>query len=328
MRPTVLIAYAEHKDVAEELPILEAAGVEIVAAPTLDDPLAQETLPRADALMVTVQPVSAETLRRMDRCRIVCRVGTGLDAIDIPTATALGIWVTSVPDYSIDEVSAHAMALLLAQARQLFPHRRMAVDGPWRYDVAAPIRRLQGQTLGILGLGRIGKASARKGAGLGLRVIACDPFLTDATFAAERVERVDFPTLLAESDFLSLHVPLTDGTRGIIDAAALARMKPTAYLVNTARGEVVDVPAVVEAVRSGRIAGAALDVLPVEPPDANDPVLREERIIVTPHIAWASTAAAADVRVRGATDVVRVLAGERPVYPANELAPVAVGAAR
>lgn len=328
MRPTVLIAYAEHKDVAEERPVLEAAGFEVVAAPTLDDPLAQETLARADALMVTVQPVPAETLRRMPRCRIVCRVGTGLDAIDIPTATALGIWVTSVPDYSIDEVSTHAVALLLALARQLFPHRRMAADGPWRYDTAAPIRRLQGQTLGILGFGRIGKAVARKGAGLGLRVVACDPHLTDAAFAAERVERVDFPTLLAGSDFLSLHVPLTDQTRRIVDAVALARMKPGAYLVNTARGEVVDVPAVVDAVRGGRLAGAALDVLPAEPPAPDDPVLREERIIVTPHIAWASTEAAADVRVRGATDVVRVVSGERPVYPANELSVREPAAAR
>ena len=195
----------------------------------------------------------------------------------------------------------------------------------WRYQTERPIRRIAGQTLGILGLGRIGCASARKGQGLGFTVIAHDPYLSPERFEELGVRRVDFDTLLRESDFLTLHVPLTDETRRIIDARALSLMKPSAFLVNTARGEVVDVDALVDAVRSGTIAGAGIDVLPVEPPPPDHPILHEESILVTPHIGWASTEAGFDVRQRGAQDVVSVLGGGRPKYPANEIATAPAG---
>ena len=327
MTQRVLIGYTNLGGAAIEEDILGAAGVEIVFAPELDAPDLPALLPQVDALMVTLQPVPASLIAQLERCKIICRVGTGVDAIDIAAATEHGIWVTNVPDYSIDEVSTHAIALVLALARRLFAHREAARAGDWRYLADTPIRRLTGQTLGVLGLGRIGRASARKGRGLGLDVIACDPYVGDDVFAEVGARRVDFPTLLAESDYLTLHVPLTDETRRLIDAAALARMKPSAYLINTSRGEVVDTPALLEAVRGGRIAGAGIDVLPVEPPAADDPILSEERIIVTPHIAWASSEAARDVRVRGAEEVVRVLRGESPRYPCNEirLAPAKAG---
>ena len=317
MTQRVLIGYANLGNAAIEAEILGAAGAEMMMAPELDAPDLPDLVRQADALMVTLQPVPASLIAELVQCKIICRVGTGVDAIDIPAATTRGIWVSNVPDYSIDEVSTHAIALVLAQARNLFAHREAARAGDWRYLADTPIRRLAGQTLGVLGLGRIGRASARKGRGLGLEVIACDPYVGDDVFAVVGAHRVDFPTLLAESDYLTLHVPLTEETRHLIDASALARMKPSAYLVNTSRGEVVDIPALVEAVRGNRIAGAAVDVLPVEPPAANDPVLSEERIIVTPHIAWASSEAARDVRVRAAEDVVRVLSGEPPRYSAN-----------
>lgn len=327
-RPKVLIVYAGHKEVGIEREILEAEGAEVIAAQDVDTPLALANYADADALMVSIQPITAAMMDRMPRCRIVCRVGTGMDAIDIPAATARGIWATNVPDYSIDEVSTHAMALLLSMARNLFRHRALSQTGTWRYQTERPIRRLAGQTLGILGLGRIGGASARKGAGLGLDVIACDPFVGDEVFASLNVRRVDFETLLRESDFLTLHVPLSPQTRGIIDARALSSMKPSAFLINTARGEVVDIDALVAAVRSGAIEGAGIDVLPTEPPPPDHPILHEEGIIVTPHIAWASTEAGHDVRERGAQDVVRVLNGGRPKYPWNEVAARTIGAAR
>lgn len=324
MTAKVVIAHANQSGAPIEREILEAAGAEVVAAlaPDLRDSLA--VLRDVDALMVGLHQVTAELLDEMPRLRIVCRVGTGVDAIDIPAATARGVWVTNVPDYSIDEVSTHAISLVLAQARRLFPHREAARGGNWRYLGETPIRRLAGQTLGILGLGRIGRASARKGSGLGLNVIAYDPYVEDAVFAEVGARRVDFATLLRESDFLTLHVPLTVETRQIIDAATLAQMKATAYLVNTARGEVIDIPALVEAVREGRIAGAAIDVLPTEPAPPDDPIFGDERIIVTPHIAWASSEAARDVRVRAAEDVARVLRGEAPWYACNDLSVVGV----
>lgn len=327
MQPKVLIVYAGHKEVNVEREILEAAGAEVIAAVHPGTPEAEASFAICDALMVTIQPVTAELMDRMPNCKIITRIGTGLDAIDIPAATARGIWVTSVPDYSIDEVSSHAMAFLLALNRNLIRHRAMSQTGGWRYQTERPIRRLAGQTLGILGVGRIGGASARKGLGLGLRVIACDPYVPAERFAELGVEPVDFDALMRESDFLTLHVPLTDETRRIIDARALSLMKPTAFVINTARGEVVDVDALVDAVRSGTIEGAGIDVLPVEPPPADHPILHEESILVTPHIGWASNESGHDVRERGAQDVVRVLNSERPKYPANEAAPAAAARA-
>jgi len=318
--PLVLITYADHKAVGVEADILRAAGATVVATEATDTPEADAAYPDVDALMVSIQPISAELMDRMPRCKIICRIGTGLDAIDIPAATERGIWVTNVPDYSIDEVSAHAIAFVYALARNLFRHRDLSRAGTWRYQTERPIRRMAGQTLGVLGLGRIGSASARKGLGVGLDVIAHDPHIPEDRFTDLGVRRVDLDTLLAESDFLTLHVPLILETRHIIDAAALAKMKPTAFLINTARGEVVDIDALVDAVRAGTIAGAGIDVLPFEPPPPDHPILHEESILVTPHIAWASTEASHDVKVRGAEDVVRVLAGGPPTYPANQLA--------
>jgi D-3-phosphoglycerate dehydrogenase len=326
VHPKVLIVYAGHKDVNDERLVLEGFGARVIAAVSPDTAEAHQHLPDCDALMVTIQPVTAEMMDRMPNCKIICRVGTGLDAIDIPAATERGIWVTNVPDYSIDEVSSHAMAFVMALARNLFRHRAMSRNGSWRYETERPIARIAGQTMGVLGLGRIGTASARKAQGLGFNVIAFDPYLGDERFSELGVRRVDFDSLLTESDFLTLHVPLTSETRHIIDASALARMKRTAYLVNTARGEVVDIDALVDAVRAGTIAGAGVDVLPVEPPPPDHPILHEESILVTPHVAWASIESGHDVRERGAQDVVRVLQGQPPKYAANHVISVAATA--
>ena len=326
MRPKVLIVYAGHKEVNVERELLEAIGADVIAAVRPDSDEALANFADCDALMVTMQPVTAELMERMPKCKIICRIGTGLDAIDIPAATERGIWVTSVPDYSIDEVSTHAMAFVLALARNLFRHRALSQTGSWRYQTERPIRRLAGQTLGILGIGRIGGASARKAQGLGFNVIAHDPYVSDARFEELGVRRVDFDTLMGESDFITLHVPLTGETRKIINARALSLMKPTAFLVNTARGEVVDIDALVDAVRAGTIEGAGIDVLPIEPPPPDHPILHEESILVTPHIGWASTESGFDVRQRGAQDVASVLQGRRPKYAANEVVPAATSA--
>lgn len=328
MRPKVVIAHAGPGETTNEDEVFAAADIEVIALGELESESAQAIARDADAVMVGLNVVSAKLLSEMTRCKVVTRIGTGVDAIDIDAATKRGIWVTYVPDYSIDEVSSHAISLLMAQARHLFPHRVFGEQGTWRYRAETPIRRLAGQTMGILGMGRIGSASARKGLGLGLNVIAHDPYLPAERFAELGVTSVDFDTLMRESDFLTLHTPLNNETRHIINARALSLMKPTAFLVNTSRGAVVDIDALVAAVRNNTIAGAGIDVLPEEPPAADAAILFEERIIVTPHIAWASTEAGRDARVRGAQDVVRVLRGERPKYPFNEIASVAAGVSR
>ena len=217
-------------------------------------------------MLVTVQEITDTMLEAMPACKIIARVGTGLDSIDLAAAARRGILVTNVSDYSVDEVSTHAITLLLACARRLPQYLDLVRDGRWDSTGAGTIRRLRGQTLGLAGFGRIGQATAVEALGLGLRVLVCDPFRPAWGVVAAGAEPADWAALLAESDYLSLHVPLTPQSAHLIDAAALRAMKPSAVLINTARGGLVDQAALAAAVRAGDIAGAALDVLAQEPP--------------------------------------------------------------
>lgn len=317
--PTVVIAYSGIGDKSIEESVLAAVDARIVATDGFSTPEARAAVREADALMVTIEPVTAAIIGLLGKCRIISRVGVGLDNIDIPAATARGIWVNNVPDYAIDEVSMHAIALMLAHMRRVPSWGAMTRCGAWNGASANTMRRPGNLTLGVLGFGRIGSAAAVKGRGLGLRVIAHDPYLDPAIITAAGVEPVDWKTLLRTSDYLSLHVPLTDGTRQIINADALSLMQPHAYLINTARGGVVDEDALIAALRRGTIAGAALDVLTTEPPSPDHPLLHDERVTITPHVAWGSAEASEDVRTKGAEEVVRALRGERPRNPANEI---------
>lgn len=317
--PTVLIAYSPHPDLSVERRVLNTIQVDIYHVPELDSPEAVDLLANASALMVTIEEVSADLLAKMGKCRIVSRVGTGLDAIDVKAATSQGVWVTYVPDYAVDEVSTHTMALLLSLARRIPALIRNSRSGVWDANSVRPFPRFKGQILGILGFGRIGQDVAIKARGMGLGVIAYDPHVAERTIEAKGVKPVDHETLLRSSDFISLHVPLDDATVSMMDADAFALMKPTSFLINTARGALVDEQALLMAVRDNQIAGAALDVLAAEPPPSDHPLLLEDRIIVTPHIGWYSEDADRDVRARGAEEVVRVLQGDRPHSPVNSL---------
>jgi D-3-phosphoglycerate dehydrogenase len=319
MPPTVVTVYGSAADSQIERDILQAVDANFVHVASLDAPADREIIRHADALMVTIHRVSADLIASMERCKIISRAGTGLDAIDIPAATAHGVWVAYVPDYSVDEVSSHAIGLLLSHARAIPQLIESVRAGKWSNQAAIPRRRLRGQTLGLLGFGRIGQAVATKGRGLGLEIIVHDPFLDPQTIAANGARAVDRETLLRESDYLSLHAPLTDSNRRFIDAAALALMKPTAIVINTARGGLIDEEALLAAVRSGQIGGAALDVLVVEPAPPDHPLLHEPHVMITPHTGWYSEDAGYDVRVRAAEEVVRVLRGERPRCPVNEI---------
>ena len=320
MGPTVVIAYEGFGDIRLEQDVLSAVNANVVHTKSLDTPEAIERIKQADALMVTIQKVPAALIATMARCKVISRAGTGLDAIDMAAATARGIWVAYVPDYSIDEVSTHALALLLAHARRLPRLIESTRQGLWDYQVVPPIERFNTQSVGVLGFGRIGRAFALKAKGIGLDVMAYDPNIPAAVIEAAGVRGVDFETLLRTSDYISLHMPLLDSTRNFIDARALALMKPTAFLINAARGGLVDEGALLTAVRAGQIAGAALDVLVAEPPPPNYPLLHEERIWITPHVGWYSEAARRDVRIRAAEEVVRVWRGETPRCPANQVA--------
>ena len=319
MAPTVVIAYPGFGDIRIEEEILSTIDANVSHLGNTDTPASREVVAQADALMVTLQPVPAELISTMERCRIVSRVGTGLDAIDIDAATKHGIWVTYVPDYAVDEVSTHAIASLLAHARGFPRLLESTRRGEWGNKVVAPIHRLQGQTLGVVGFGRIGRAVAVKARGLSLEVNVHDPYLDSLPPDSSYARLVDWETLLHTSDYISLHVPLTEGTRHVINTESLSLMKSSAFLINTARGALIDEEALLAAVRTGQIAGAALDVLSAEPPPVDHPLLHEDRIWITPHSAWYSEESMEDMRTRGAEEVVRVLQGESPRNPVNQI---------
>jgi D-3-phosphoglycerate dehydrogenase len=312
---TVAIAYGKAGS-AIEADFLRAAGHEVVYVDLSS--AGDDALARADALMVTVQEVSAATLRAMPRCRIVGRVGTGLDSIDLDAAAQRGVYVTNVADYSVDEVSTHALALLLAHVRRLPQYLGIVAAGGWDSLGAGPIRRLAGTTLGVLGFGRIGQAITRKALGLGLSVVVHDAYQSDDFVTAAGARPVTWDELLAAADYLTLHTPLTPETQHIIGAAALSAMKSDAVLINTARGGLVDEAALAAAVHAGTVGGALLDVLSQEPPPADHPLLALDRVWITPHTAWYSVQAQYDVAVRAAEDVQRVLTGQPPRSPANK----------
>lgn len=272
---------------------------------------------QADALMVTYAKITGEIIQQLERCQIIARFGIGIDNIDVDAATQAGIVVTYVPDYCVDEVSDQAMALLLALARKVTYANQLVQGGRWEMPAVAPLRRLRGCTLGLVGFGKIPQLLAPKAQAFGLKVIAFDPYISAELTSALGVERVTFDQLLQDSDYISIHAPLTPQTHHLFNAQAFQQMKPGALLINTARGPLVDVEALAVALDEGRLAGAALDVLPVEPPPANLALLGRNNVILTPHTAFYSEEALLDLQTKAAQDVAQVLTGARPKYPVN-----------
>lgn len=286
--------------------------------------LAEEATPEAilrvakdaDALFATYAKITAEMIRQMTRCRIVSRFGIGVDNVDISAATARGIVVTKVPDYCIDEVSDHAMALLLSAVRKIPFANSMVHAGRWEMPAVVPIHRLRGTILGLLGFGRIPQLVAPKAQAFGIRVVSHDPYIPKEVFERARVESVEFKELLKISDYVSIHSPLLPETQGLFNADAFRQMKPGAYLINTARGPIVDEAALAHALDAGLIAGAALDVMPKEPPTSS-PLFGRPNVIVTPHTSFYSEESLVDLQTKAAEEVVRVLKGEEPKNPVN-----------
>jgi D-3-phosphoglycerate dehydrogenase len=284
------------------------------ASPAANDILAAAR--DADALMVCYARIPGNLIHELSRCRVIGRTGLGVDNIDLAAARERRIAVTYVPDYCMAEVSDHAMALLLALARKVPYANGLIQSGRWEMAAVAPIHRLRGQTLGLVGFGNIPRALAPKAKAFGLRVLACDPFVAPEAFTSLGVEGVGFDELLGSSDFISTHAPLNPQTRGLFNADVISKMKPGAKLINTARGPIVDETALIEALDSGRLGGAALDVLETEPPPKDSPLIGRPNVVLTPHTAFYSVEALEELQTKCATDVARVLLGQPPVYPA------------
>lgn len=259
-------------------------------------------------------PIGRVVIEQLERCLVIAQNGVGYDHIDLEAARQHGIRVTNVPDYGSEEVAAHALALILALARRLPMYDKIVRAGRWDKLSAGKILRLSRATLGILGLGRIGRSLAKQASGLGYRTIASDPYVSGEVFDEYKVKPVDLSTLVTESDYLSLCASYTPETHHIIGAKEFAQMKPTTVLVNTARGKLVDEEALVEALRSGQIAAAGLDVFPQEPIPVGSPLLSLDNVLLTPHSAWYSVDSLQIQSARTAREVALALKGEPSAY--------------
>lgn len=267
--------------------------------------------------MVRRMEMTERTIQELRRCRFLIRYGVGVDNIDLRAATAAGIVVGHVPYYCEDEVSTHAIALLLACVRRLLPTHQKMFEGGWDVHRTDPIHRMAGRTLGLVGLGTLGRAVARKLRGWGLRILASDPYLDSGAAAEPGVELAPLERVLAEADFVSLHVPLLPETKHLISEESLARMKRGVVLVNTARGPVVDGEALLRALDSGQVSCAALDVFEEEPLALGSPLRKHPRLLATDHTAWYSEESQIDLQRKVGREVARFARGELPEAIAN-----------
>ena len=301
-----------------EKSVLNEIGVELIPAPDGDE----ETLVRLGAGCCGILTCWARTTRRviaaaLPDLKVIVRYGVGLDNIDVAYATEQGIPVAHVPDYCFVDVAEQTMALLLGLSHKVAQFDRLIRKGTWDIQAGLPLRRLTGQVLGLIGFGQIARQVVLRARAFGLHVIAHSRSLTPEQARACGVEAVALDALLCTADFVSLHCPSTPETRGLIDAAALAKMKPTACLINTARGDIVDEEALLTALRNETLAGAALDVRCDEPPDADDPLIQMDRVIHSPHAAFYSRESLIELQEKAAWEARRVLTGESPVHLVN-----------
>lgn len=305
----VLITDYAWPDVTIERETLAKIDAELVVAPQGDVETLSKLAADCDAIMTNWAKVPRPVIEACKNCRIVSRLGIGLDNIDVAYCTSKGIPVTNVPDYCLIEVAEHAVAQLLSMARKIAFYHHETKNGKYVLQAGPKLRRIEGQTLGIVGLGNIGRKLAEKALGLNMRVIAYSRSRKDPMPGVEFVEVDD---LLGQSDYVSLHTPLTAENKGWLNAEKFKRMKPTAYLINTARGGLIDHAALADALNAGQLAGAALDVQPVEPPDLSQAPFNDPRVIVTPHAAFVSEESLQNLRSRVAQQVATLLTGGTP----------------
>ncbi len=316
----VVITDYEYQDVEKERKILEAAGIVLDECQCRTEQALIDACREADGVIVQYCAITERVIRAMERCRVIIKYGIGVNNIDVDAASAKGIYVCNVPDYGVDEVSNHAIAMMLALSRGLKSLNESLTSGAWGYAPVVPLHRMAGSTLGLVGLGRIPSLVAKKMAGFGLRILAYDPFARPEAARELGVELVEFDTLVAESDYISIHCPLTPRTQGLFGSETFRRMKSTAILVNTARGPVIQQQALEEALRTGELAGAGLDVYEQEPLPKDSPLLHMSNVICTPHCAWYTEEAVTAVQEKAAQEAANVLTGHAPWHAVNAAA--------
>ena len=300
-----------------ERQVLAEIGAEVILAESGTGEPIDRLVSQVDGILTDQYPITGDLINAAERCKAIARYGVGFEKVDLDAATASGIVVTNVPAYCIDEVTDHAMALLLACARKIPTFDRGVKGGNWDRNIGPPMRRIRGKTLGIIGFGRIGRLIVSKAKAFGLEVIVFDEYISQTVVEGEGATQVALPELLARSDFITIHAPLTTETHGLLGEQEFQQMKSTAYVINSARGGIINTVALHRALAEAWIAGAALDVLPEEPPNPDEPLLELENIILTPHVAFLSEESGYDLQVAAATELARVLAGQMPESVVN-----------
>jgi D-3-phosphoglycerate dehydrogenase len=317
MRFKVVITDYIYGEPDEEARILGAIGAELELHDCKTEDEVLEVTRDADGVLNTYAPMPRRVIEGLRECKAIARYGIGFDTIDVDAATEKGIAVMNVPTYCVDEVADHALALILAASRKVLHFDRSIRSGRWDWRDGKPIQRLRTQTLGLVAVGRIGRALVERIRPIGMRVIAFDPYVPDDKMKEMGIEPVSLDELLAESDIISVHTPLTKETRHMLAYEQFRKMKRTAILVNTSRGPVINVSDLARALEEKHIALAALDVLEKEPPAKDDPILKLENVILTPHTAFYSEGSVRESKITASGDVARVLTGKRPVNCVN-----------
>ncbi|SEI02195.1 D-3-phosphoglycerate dehydrogenase [Halobacillus karajensis] len=314
----VLIADYTYSTLEPEKKVLETAGAEVITAQCRTEEDVIEAAHGVDGIICQYAPISKKVIDQLATCKIVARYGVGFDTIDVPAATEKGIMVTNVTDYSLDEVSNHAFALLMACARKVVQLNESVQNGRWDSKVAKPIYRLHGQTLGLIGFGNIPQRLALKAKAFGLEILAYDPFVSNDLAKELGVKLVDLQQLCALSDYISVHPPLNKHTKGMVSDEQFRAMKESAYIINTSRGAVIDEPALIRALEANEIAGAGLDVLETEPMAKDNPLLSMPNVIITPHSAYYSVESELELKQKTAQNVADALSGKEPAYLVNK----------
>lgn len=313
----IIITDCDHKDINIETEVLTQAGVAFELKQCRTEEAVIAECSEGDVFINQYAPITAKVMDALPNLKMVVRYGVGVDNIDVAAATERGVQVCNVPDYGMNEVADHAIALMMAMTRKIVIMNQYTRQEKWDYTHSMPIHRNSAQTVGVVGLGRIGRNFANKAHALGFQVIGYDPYYKESE-ESTFIRVVSLEELMAEADIISLHCP-ADGNRNLFDAAAFKRMKKTACIINVARGGIIDEAALCEALENGEIAGAALDCVTKEPMRPDAPLYRQNNCIVTPHMAWYSEEAAAELNRKVAEEAVCFAQGEPVRYPVNSI---------
>jgi D-3-phosphoglycerate dehydrogenase / 2-oxoglutarate reductase len=312
----VLLTDYEFENLKYEEDVFKESGldIEFVKAQCKTEDEVAEQAKHADAILNQYAPISRRVIESLENAKVISRYGVGVNTIDLDAANEKSITVANVPDYGMEEVSNHALALLLSWARKVTLLNNEVKKGNWDFKACVPIHRFNNQTVGVLGFGRIPRRFIEKVKPLGFKLAAYDPFVSAEDMASAGVQKMELDEIISEADYLSVHVPLIKDTFHLLNADRFSQMKKNAVIINTARGPIIDEKALIEALENGEIAGAALDVAEEEPISIDSPLLHMDNVIITPHSAWYSEEAMVELRQKAAKNIVQVLKGEKTPY--------------